>query len=172
MNDYIAPALSRQNLRDLTLKIRKSFHMENKARFPVLEMLEAMPDIFPGFTCEIVADHELPRSVQGDVDIINHHMRIKESVYDGAYAGNGRDRYSITHEIGHYILLSVAGLRLQRNISQRPLRPFEDPEWQAECFAGELLMPHHLIKDLNVFEIVEQCQVSLPAAKTQIKKLA
>ena len=140
---------------------------------PIHKILEAMPDVFSenGFFYEIVADDELPSSVQGDVDIANHHMRIKESVYNGACSGNGKDRYSVAHEIGHYLLLSVAGLSLQRNISQRKLKAYEDPEWQAECFAGELLMPYHLIKGLDVLEIVEQCQVSLPATRTQIKKI-
>jgi Zn-dependent peptidase ImmA (M78 family) len=160
-------------LRALALNIRKTFNLENEICFPIVEMLEAMPDIFKeqGFTYEIVPDHELPVSVQGDTDVANHYMRIKESVYDGAYSENGRDRYSITHEVSHYVLLSVIGFAFQRNISQRKLKPYEDPEWQAECLAGELLMPHHLIQGMSVQEISEKCKVSLTAAATQIKFL-
>jgi len=171
LNDYIAAPLSRQKLRALTLSIRKTFHLENEICFPVVEMLEAMPDIFSAnkFACEIVPDHELPDSVQGDTDVANHYMRIKESVYNGAYAGNGRDRYSIAHEIGHYMLLSIVGVAFQRNISKRKVKAYEDPEWQAECFAAELLMPHHLIGGMNVSEISKRCNVSHAAAKTQIK---
>ena len=130
-----------------------------------------MPDIYSvnNFTYEIVQDHELPESIQGDTDITNHYMRIKESVYDGACSGNGRDRYSVAHEIGHYLLLYVMGYAFQRNISQRQLRAFEDPEWQAECFAGELLMPHHLISGMSIYDLSDRCRVSLSAAATQIK---
>ena len=171
MSNYIAAPISRRQLRALTLGIRKTFHLENEICFPIVEMLEAMPDIFSAnnFTFEIVPDHELPTAVQGDTDIANHYMRIKESVYDGAYAGNGRDRYSIAHEIGHYMLMCVMGFAFQRNISQRKLKAYEDPEWQAECFAAELLMPHHLIKGMTASEISEKCNVSPAAATTQIK---
>jgi Zn-dependent peptidase ImmA (M78 family) len=171
MSDYIANPLSRLQIRVLALSIRKTFKLENEICFPVLEMLEVMPDIFSqnNFTYEIVPDSELPKSIQGDTDVANHYIRIKESVYEGACIGNGRDRYSIVHEISHYILLAVLGFSFQRNISKRELKAFEDPEWQAECLAGELLMPYNLIKGLTVNEITEKCIVSLKAAQTQSK---
>lgn len=171
MNNYIATPLSREKIRALTLIIRKTLTLEKEICFPIVEMLEAMPDLFieNNFTFQVVSDVELPQSIQGDVDISNHYMRIKESVYDGACIGKGRDRFSIAHEIGHYILLNAAGISLQRNISNRKVEAFECPEWQADCFAGELLVPRHLVQGLDVNEIAKKCKVSLAAAHVQLQ---
>lgn len=166
---YIAQPLSRKTIRSITQSIRKAFGFEDLMYFPIVEMLETMPTLFAenGFHFEIVPDAELPDSVQGDTDVNNHYMRVKESVYDGACAGNGRDRYSIAHEIGHYMLLSVAGVSFQRNIANKQVRAYEDPEWQAECFAGELLMPFLRIQTMAIENIVTSCGVSATAARTQ-----
>lgn len=43
--------------------------------------------------------------------------------------------------------------------------------WQADVFAGELLAPIRLIKGMNPFEIAEECQVSVAAAKSQLRAL-
>ncbi len=171
MNDYIATPLSREKIRKITLVLRQILGLENEIFFPVIEVLEIMPDIFgeEEFMFEIVPDGEFPESVQGDTDVMNHYMRIKESVYDGAYAGNGRDRYSIAHEIGHYVLMSVMGFGFRRNLKKCSIKPYEDPEWQADCFAGELLMPYHLIQEMSKEEIMQKCKVSFTAACNQSK---
>ena len=47
-------------------------------------------------------------------------------------------------------------------------KAYEDPEWQANCFAGELLVPKRLVKNLSVEEIVEQCKVTQAMASIQL----
>ena len=169
MTDYIASPLSRNDIRCIARNVRATFNLDDKHRFPVLEFLEAMPDIFAEkeFAFEIVDDGELPSSVQGVTDVANHHMRIKQSVYDGAYRGSGRDRFSIAHEIAHYLLMSIFGFAFQRNFAGREVKPYEDPEWQADCLAGELLVPYHLVSSWSVEQIANVCGVSVPAAATQ-----
>jgi len=49
------------------------------------------------------------------------------------------------------------------------IKPYEDPEWQADCFAGELLMPYHLIQEMSKEEIMQKCKVSFTAACNQSK---
>jgi Zn-dependent peptidase ImmA (M78 family) len=51
------------------------------------------------------------------------------------------------------------------------LKPFEDPEWQADCLAGELLMPYDLIKGMSDEEVALQCGVTMAAAKYQLSKI-
>ena len=167
MNAYIAQPCSRQDLRRLAFLIRKKLCLENVLYFPVVQLLELMSELFPRFHFEVVEDNELPGGVHADTDIENHIIRIKRSVYDGACAGNGRDRMTIAHEISHYLLLCVWGFRLQRNFSNGTVPKYQDPEWQAKCFAGELLIAAHLVKELNPLEISELCGVSLLAAQTQ-----
>ena len=169
LHNYIVEPKSRNNLREYALQIRKNLGLENKLYFPVIEFLEVMPELFPEFYYEVVEDRELSSNVHADTDVLNHCMRIKNSVYEGAYSRNGRDRMTIAHEMGHYFTLCVSGFKLQRNFGNQKLRAFEDPEWQAKCFAGELLIPAHLVVDMDVYSISVECCVSVDAARTQMK---
>ncbi|MDR1615522.1 MAG: hypothetical protein LBR98_00660, partial [Syntrophomonadaceae bacterium] len=139
MLSYIAQPCSRLGLRNYTLTIRRRLGIENNFYFPVVEFLELMSEFFPKFHFEVTENHELPLGVHADMDAAAHLIRVKQNVYDGACVGNGRDRMTIAHEIGHYMTLCVLGFRLQRNFSNAPVKTYQDPEWQAKCFAGELL---------------------------------
>ena len=59
----------------------------------------------------------------------------------------------------------------ERNFANKKVKTYSDPEWQAKCFAGELLVPAHLMKGCSAEEIVEECGVSYDAAKIQYRKL-
>lgn len=106
-----------------------------------------------------------PTNVHADTDVIHHHIRIKESVYDGAINGNGRDRMTIAHEIGHYLTLCFYGFKFQRNFKKEKIPAYKSPEWQAKCFAGELLVDYELMKNKTIAEIEELCGVSHAAAQ-------
>lgn len=92
---------------------------------------------------------------------------ISESVYDGAFAGNHRDRFTIAHEIGHLLLHHDANISFARGNDK--IQPYEDPEWQANTFAGEVLVPVHLIKGLKIEEISIKSNVSRQVASIQQK---
>lgn len=44
---------------------------------------------------------------------------------------------------------------------------FMDPEWQANVFAGELMAPYDLVKNMSAYEISQKCGMSLQAAQVQ-----
>jgi Zn-dependent peptidase ImmA (M78 family) len=96
--------------------------------FPIVELLDVMCELFPRFSYEIVDDSTFPSYVHADTDVMNHHIRIKESVYDGASNGNGRDRMTIAHEIGHYFTLCFCGFKFQRNFKKEDIPPYKSPE--------------------------------------------
>ena len=73
---------------------------------------------------------------------------------------------TIAHEIGHFVTLCFCGFKLQRSFGNKA-DIYQDPEWQAKCFAGELMVPHHLTLNMSPKEISEKCGVSLYAAKYQ-----
>ena len=52
------------------------------------------------------------------------------------------------------------------------LKPFEDPEWQANTFASELLMPPYLIAGMTKRDVMRECGVSEKAAMVALKKCA
>ena len=171
MADYIVEAKSRKDLRNLAHNIRKLFGLENELYFPIVKLLDVLHLIFPDFNYEIVPDSELPEEVHADTDIRTGNIRIKESVYERACNGEGRDRMTITHEFAHYITLCFCGFQLQRNFNNVVLPSYKDPEWQAKCLAGELMVPFDLAKDMSAEQIMVECGVSPDAARYQYKKI-
>lgn len=171
MNIVMQP-VKRIQLRDLAVHIRETLKLQNELRFPVLFFLETyMPLMFEGFHFEIVEKEELGNEIHAQTDIVNRCIKIREDVYEGAVKRVGRDRMTVAHEIAHYVLLVVCGLKFNRCFEEKVMKPYEDPEWQAKALAGELLCPAHLIRRMTAEEIARQCGVSLAAARTQLKTL-
>lgn len=171
MTEYIVEPKSRLELRELTMVLRKHLKLENEKYFPIAELLDVLAVIFDNFSYEIVEDNELPPGTHADTDALTGHIRIKQSVYDGACDGNGRDRMTIAHELGHFFTLCFCGFKLERNFSRKEVEAYRDPEWQAKCFAGELLVAAHLMKGCSVSEIELECGVSHDAAICQYKHI-
>ena len=167
MSEYVVEPKSRLSLRRLANAFRDKLGLHDCLYFPIVELLDLMCEMFKGFSYEIVPDSEFPPGVHADTDIIKQHIRIKESVYEGAVNGNGRDRMTIAHEIGHYFTLCFCGFTFQRNFSQIEILPYRSPEWQAKCFAGELLVPAHLTYNMTPWDIETSCGVSSLAARYQ-----
>lgn len=94
-------------------------------------------------------------------------VKIREDVYEGAVRGNGRDRLTMAHELFHLLWHEDSNITFARGGFDEEIRRFEDPEWQADAFGGELLVPHHLTAGLSPEQIAEQCGVSMAAARVQ-----
>jgi len=97
-------------------------------------------------------------------------IKIREDVYEGACNENGRDRFTIFHEIGHLLLHS--GISLARS-SSNAHKWIEDSEWQANTYAAEFMMPVKDVAELcrSAEDIKKTFGVSLDAAELRYKKL-
>lgn len=168
MSEYIVETKSRKELRHLALVFRKWLGLENELWVPIVELLDILAKVLKEFSYEIVPDDALPPGTHAETDIRTGHITIKESVYERACDGEGRDRMTIAHEIGHFLTLCVCGFKLQRNFSKQKVKRFNDPEWHAKCFAGEFLVPYHLTGNMTAEEIVNACGVSFDAAHYQL----
>lgn len=171
MSEYLVEPKSRNDLRILARQFRRFLHLENVLYFPIVQLLDVLPEFFSDFSYEVVSDNVLSADVHADTDVRTGHIRIRESVYERACMGEGRDRMTIAHEIAHYITLCACGFRLERNFSGCKQPAYRDPEWQAKCFAGELMIAAHLCHKMSPDEIVDQCGVSREAAWCQHKHL-
>ncbi|MDO5748982.1 MAG: ImmA/IrrE family metallo-endopeptidase [Planctomycetia bacterium] len=137
--------------------------------FPVVQFLENILTILiPDFQLEIVPQKEFG-SKHGETYPSKNLIRIREDVYLGAVNGCGRDRLTIAHEIGHLFMHEDDSIALCKLGPNEKLRPFEDPEWQANAFGGELLASTYLIKGMSVAEVSKQCGVSMDAARVQLR---
>lgn len=99
------------------------------------------------------------------------YIAIREDVYDGVVKGEGRDLFTVAHEVGHLVLHQRHNLVLRRSFS-RPTK-LCDPEWQANMFAAELLMDSRLIaNDDDEYAICNRFGVSITASRHRLRTLA
>ena len=166
MSRYVVEPKSRMDLRKIARDIRKTFHLEKTLWIPIVEMLDVFSDIFDNFSYEIVEDEKMDKGVHAETNIQTGEILIKESIYEGACRGNGRDRMTIAHELGHFITICLYGFHLYRNFEDSD-KIYTDPEWQAKCFAGEFMIDYSLTKGMSDEEIAKKCGVSIEAAKYQ-----
>ncbi len=171
MGSYIAKPLSRKKIREFTLAIRKMIDLEDVLFFPIVHLLEfVLPGVDSDFNYVIKSSEEMPNEYAVCYPEENT-IFIREDVYERAVAGNARDRFTIAHEIGHYLMHTPSRIELARKDNYKELPPYKCPEWQANTFAGELLAPPHIIKGLTKYEISEKCGVSLKVGEIQLDKL-
>ena len=86
---------------------------------------------------------------EGDELIINN------NVYWAAHRGDPRARYTFAHEFGHCVLHKAQLKAMNQSRTNAPrlycrdeLKPYLDPEWQANKFAAALLMPRPAVRAL------------------------
>jgi len=167
---YIAEPIQRNKLRALANLLREHSGHKDELYFPIVQFVEhKMPRLFPDFNLEIVPKSHFPKNTHGETSIDERVIRIREDIYLGAITGEGRDRMTLAHEVGHYTLLVAKGLKLYRSFDEAQFEAFRDPEWQAKALAGELLCPYHLIGNMAPQQIALACGVSDSAAQYHFK---
>ena len=151
-----AEPMSRSDIRRTTKELRKIIGVEKIEYFPIVHFVEwilANPD--NGVELEIVDPEEM-EDTYGLTNTGNNRMCIRSDVYEGAVKGNPRDRFTLCHEVGHYLLHRPNSVSFARGEIPR----YRDPEWQANTFAAELMAPYDLVKNMSVDEIMRNCGMS------------
>lgn len=169
MTQCIAEPTSREELRQNARIIRILDGSENEMLFDIVHFLEVkLYQIDPTFNFRV-----LPESQMGDCHGLTfpdrNEIQIREDVYLRASEGSGRDRMTMAHELGHLLFHEKQNISYARMESD-DIPTYRNPEWQADAFGGELLMPHHLIQGKSPDEVARECKVSLKAAKCQLSK--
>lgn len=169
MNTFIAEPMSTNSIVDLVNSIRTTVGFENELYFPVIEFVENFLTQYDETFNYNYVEREKMQDKYAYYDHIHNVMVIREDVYEQAINDNGRHRFTIAHEIGHYFL-HQNGVKLCRLESNQHIVRYCDPEWQANTFASELLMPRHLICNLNAKQIAFYCKTSCQAATIALNK--
>lgn len=160
-----------KQVRKVASTLHEVFSLNTNESIDVISLIDIdIPKKLDGFHYEVVPDQEM-----GDYAGLYYptemKMELKESVYDGACSGNGQDKFTIAHEIGHMILHSDE-VALAKTTSDTNHRRFEDSEWQADQFAAELIMPFDAVVNLkSPEEIQEKFKVSAQAARVRFEKV-
>lgn len=170
MTQCIAEPTSRKKLRQNARLIRAIEGSEENMYFDIVHFLEVtLPKIDPTFVFKV-----LPKSSMGDCHGLTfpdrNEIQIREDVYDRAIVGSGRDRMTMAHELGHLLHHEKQNISYARFDENEKVPAYRSPEWQADAFGGELLIPHHLMSGKTPEQIADECKVSLDAATYQLSK--
>jgi Zn-dependent peptidase ImmA (M78 family) len=167
---FIAQPTSRKNIRTITNFLRDNFGLTNEKYFPIVQLLEfGLHLLDKKFNFEVESE-KVMGSRHGVTYPEQSLIVIREDVYLNACDGIGRDRFTIAHEVGHFIMHLPRNIALARTDRKELIPTYSDPEWQANTFAGELLAPPHVINGLSVHEIMKYCGVSDKVANIQISQ--
>ena len=190
MTDGFTPKLpvvagrSLKNIEDQALAIVQWHYpgvLDNPQPFPVPEFSEF--GIRDAYSFKL-GPRQMPADIEAFCDTTHGIVYLREDVYDGMWDGDTRSRFTACHEIGHLILHSSTRLTfteadqlgmLYRRKDQ--IRPYEDPEWQANAFSAALLMPAPAVETLvtrvgfDVSAMSETFLVSYSAAEIRLEKL-
>lgn len=155
----------------LAKQFRSMIGVNESSPIDICAVLEiAMPLLDSDFNYSIRHREDMAIDAHAYTNQDENEIVILDEIYDRAVAGLGRDRMTIAHELGHYLLHNKQIGVLTRIYDNERVKTFEDPEWQATAFAGELLCPAEFTKGLSVDVIAEKYGVSLDAAKIQKRK--
>ncbi|HFU4002086.1 TPA: ImmA/IrrE family metallo-endopeptidase [Streptococcus suis] len=135
--------------------------------FPIVEVFEALA-AEGYYDFEILPVEEMQNSY-GETSYRDDLIRIREDIYDGACLDDPFSRSTIAHELLHFLKHRQEEVTFCKSVEEiNSIRTFENPEWQANCFAGELLVPKHLVQHMTVEEVMTVCKVSRQMAETQL----
>lgn len=165
---YAVTPRSRAELRAAAMLLRRKFGFSDDAPVDPLRILE-MLDKF-GADFEIVPEWELGEK-HGETILEQGVIKIREDVYKGAVNGKGRDRFTICHEIAHLFLHGKLshGVSLSRMGSEY-VPVYMDPEWQANAFAAEFMMPYNKLRSgMTALDVMQTYGVSKAAAQNQLR---
>ena len=161
MQKVAVEPMSRKGIREFAKEFRKIFGLENELNFPIVQIIEwILPAI--GLDYEYVSVQEMGNAY-GVTHTRKGIMKIREDVYERAISGNPRDRFTLCHELGHFLMHSPDRV----NFARGDVPAYMDPEWQANAFAGELMAPYDLVKNMDAHEISQKCGMSFMAAEVQ-----
>jgi hypothetical protein len=164
----LVAAQSTASLRSFAEQVRGVFVNPGRTDFPIMDVLEfRLEAIFPGFAV-LPCDHSEMGADEGRVIPGINAIFLREDVYDGAWEGNGRDRFTACHELAHYLLHRTAGFARTRD-DHEPM--YKDAEWQADTFAGALMMSvQHAPSFSSVGDAAAKCGMTPHAARVMLSK--
>ena len=161
---FCVEPMSERKIQDVADIIRRLFYPIGHKYVDVIDLIERkLPFAFEGFNYEVVESSELPDR-EAEMNPYEYCIRMRTSVYEGACNHDGRSRFTIAHELGHFFLHRNQTVAFGMPAKHGLIPAFRHSEWQADTFARNLLAPLHLAKGLTVPSIAAVFEVSREVA--------
>lgn len=169
LRGHIVPGRSTAEIRQTAVNTREVLKLTDRPP-PLDHFLESLSEF--GITVDVLDDGDFPLpGVEAMCVPETATIALKNSTYRLARRNDPRTRFTVFHELGHFVLGHSKALGRGR---VEP-KPYLDSEWQADQFAAEMTMPLSAIKayGLNSPQRIAQFfGVSLPAATHRHNQLA
>lgn len=170
LRGHIVSPRSVKSIRETASRVRTVLGLPDTA-VPLDPFLEGLTRY--GITVDVLDEEESLQMLPGvEAMCIPETATIvlTAQTYRAARRNDARTRFTIFHELGHFVLNHSKAL--QRN--NFDAKPYLDSEWQADQFSAEITMPLSVIIQNKIFtaeEIAKQFGVSPPAAQTRLNHL-
>lgn len=162
MFDYVCPPKTADELEALASSVRAKFQFI-RPPIPIIDILEfGYEHTEREIQIEVCQTSEMI-NIEGATSGEQSVIKLREDVYVRAWEADQRSRFTVAHELGHFLLQkNTKGLKRVRG--RHPI-DLESAEWQADYFAAAMLMPrHNFPKTANVAKIRGIYNVSYRAA--------
>lgn len=142
---FIREGLNSREMAEIAEKYRNQFDVVHVELVDIISILEfKLPELFTEFRLIIKATKDLKDFAISEPH--NNRIVVREDIYDGACEGDAFCRFTLAHELGHYLLHSSKLRSLHKspekydtNISN--MNSLESAEKQADMFARHFLTP-------------------------------
>lgn len=177
MGNVRAKPVSTADIRNVAEFLRRMIGVSSDRPLNVTKSLDILTFQFSryGFNYQILPDSSpiFEKGEEAKTDVVSGMIYIKESVFqEASHKRYCRAKFTIAHEIGHFVMHHAFNmLDFSRSNVKGPLKIYEDPEWQADVFASELLMPYVQCLSLSPDEIRRKYHVTKGAAWTRYSKI-
>jgi Zn-dependent peptidase ImmA (M78 family) len=174
MDNFVwkAPPMRWVDIEEKARKFRKSIGLDEVLRFPVIDVLEKiLHEELKLVEMRVVDDQDMG-SAEGYTDPAGRYIELSQCVYESACLEKNRARWTVAHELGHWMLHTCVPLARVSPDRRNTIRVFENPETQAHQFAAALLMPIYRISSSETACRISQVfGVSLEAAEKRLSYL-
>ena len=145
--------------------LRRELGIAPNSPFPVLEVIEKFH--FNGLlTIQYLEDDNsiFEEDTPAKYNPAENFIYVKESVLEELENHEYRANFTLAHELFHYFQCQVLGFEFEE-VDNCP--SYSDPEWQADEFAGQLLIPTEYVETYDTLELSNMFKVSETCAATR-----
>ena len=131
----------------------------------LVSLLKALPTLYDGMKVEQLLDDEMPFQ-EATIDTDARTLYIRASVYQALLRGDPRARFTVAHELGHFILGHKGKLHRKGSAHSYATAKERRQENEADTFASYFLIPNGLAESCTTATDIEnRFQVSAKAAE-------
>ena len=167
--------LSIKDITELAKDVRDSFDVKIDECFPILDYIYYLYDE-DIITISILENNDpyLDKSTPAIYNALENCIYLKESVIEEIENHNYRSNFTLAHELFHYIQNKELCFTFEE-VEDR--KTYEDPEWQADTFAGKLLLPDECLDNedneylKNHFKVSPECVLTRKVKEQRRKNL-